>query len=52
MGNKLVNALNTNVAQREEVNEQHQNVTKLIMQRNLTMLSTIHQETPRTIIQP
>jgi len=31
MGNKHVNAPNTNVTQRGKVNEQHQNVAKLVM---------------------
>jgi hypothetical protein len=52
MGNKLVNSLNTNVTQRGEINEQHQNVIKLIVQRDLAMLSATHQETPQTITQP
>jgi hypothetical protein len=52
MGNKPVNAPNTNATQRREVNEQHQNVVESIMQRDLTMLSTTHQETRRTITQP
>jgi DNA-binding FadR family transcriptional regulator len=43
MGNKPVNAPNTNATQRREVNEQHQNVVESIMQRDLTMLSTTHQ---------
>jgi hypothetical protein len=46
MGNNLVNAPNTNVAQRGRVDEQHQNVVKLIVQRDLAMFSTTHQETP------
>jgi len=47
-----MNMPNTNATQKEEVNEQHQNVTKPVMKRNPTTLSTIHQETPRTITQP
>ncbi len=46
MGNELVNAPNTNVAQRGEVNEQHQNAAEPIVQRDLIALSTTHQETP------
>jgi len=46
MGNKPRNAPNTNVAQRAEANEQHQNATKLVVQRNPTMFSTTHQVTP------
>jgi hypothetical protein len=52
MGNELVNAPNTNATQRGEANEQHQNVAKPIMQKDLVALSTIHQETPRTITEP
>ncbi len=52
MGNKPMNALNMNATQRGEVNEQHQNVVESIVQRDLAMLSTTHQETPWTITQP
>jgi sulfur transfer complex TusBCD TusB component (DsrH family) len=45
MNNKC-NALNTDVAQRGEINEQHQNVIEPIVQKDLIVLSTIHQETP------
>jgi len=45
MGNKPRNAPNTNVAQRAKANE-HQNATKLVVQRNPTMFSTTHQVTP------
>jgi hypothetical protein len=45
MNNKC-NALNTNVAQRGRINEQHQNVIEPIVQRDLIVFSTIHQETP------
>ncbi len=31
MGNEPVNAPNTDVTQRGKINEQHQNVTKLVM---------------------
>jgi hypothetical protein len=31
---------------------QHQNVVKLVMQRDPIVFSTTHQETPRTITQP
>jgi hypothetical protein len=40
-----MNAPNTNVAQRGEVNEQHQNVAKLVVQRDPIALSTIHLKT-------
>ncbi len=43
---ELVNAPNTNATQRGEVNEQHQNVAKPIVQRDPIMFSTTHQETP------
>jgi hypothetical protein len=52
MGDELVNAPNTNAAQRGEVNEKHQYVAKPIVQRDLVALSTTHQEIPRTITQP
>ncbi len=52
MGDEHVNAPNTNVAQRGEVNEQHQNVVEPIVQRDPVALSTTHQKTPRTITQP
>jgi hypothetical protein len=38
MGNKCVNAPNTNATLKGETNEQHQNAVEMIMQRNLTML--------------
>jgi hypothetical protein len=47
MGDEHVNAPNTDATQRGEVNEQHQNVTKPIVQRDPIALSTTHQETPR-----
>jgi hypothetical protein len=46
MGNKPVNAPNTDATKRGEANELHQNVAKSIMQIDATMLSTTHQETP------
>jgi hypothetical protein len=51
MGNELVNAPKTDATQRGEVNEQHQNVEKSVIQRNLIAFSTIHQETSQTITQ-
>ncbi len=47
-----MNAPNMDVAQRGEVNEQHQNVAKPVVQKDLVVLSTTHQETPRTTTQP
>jgi hypothetical protein len=44
MGDEPMNAPNIDVAQRGEVNEQHQNVAEPIVQRNPVALSTIHQE--------
>jgi hypothetical protein len=41
-----MNAPNTDAAQRGKANEQHQNVIKLVVQRNLTTLSTTHHKTP------
>jgi hypothetical protein len=52
MGNKPRNAPNTNVTQRVEANEQHQNATKLVVQKNPTTFSTTHQVTPHTSTQP
>jgi hypothetical protein len=46
MGDERVTTLNTNVTQRGEVNEQHQNVTEPIMQRKPIMFGTTHQKTP------
>jgi hypothetical protein len=46
MRDELVNAPNMNATQKGEVNEQHKNVAKLVVQRNPTTLSTIHQKTP------
>jgi hypothetical protein len=43
MGNEPMNALNTNVAQREETNEQHKNAAKLVVQKDPTVLLTTHQ---------
>jgi hypothetical protein len=51
MGNELVNAPNTNATHRGEVNEQHQNVAKLIVERDLVVVPTTHQKTPQTITQ-
>jgi hypothetical protein len=42
MGHEPMNTPNTDATQRGEVNEQHQNVTKLVVQRNLVMFSTTH----------
>jgi hypothetical protein len=46
MGNKPMNAPNTNTTQRGKTNELHQNVVELVMQRNPTTLSTTHKKTP------
>jgi hypothetical protein len=51
MGNELVNAPNTNATHRGEVNEQHQNVAKSIVERDLVVVPTTHQKTPQTITQ-
>ncbi len=45
-------APNRIVAQRGKVNEQHQNVAKLVVQKNLAIFLATHQETPRTTTQP
>jgi len=37
---------------RGEMNEQHQNVTKLVVQKDPIMFSITHQETPQIITQP
>ncbi len=37
-----MNALNTNATQTREVNEQHQNVPKSVMRRDLVVFSTVH----------
>ncbi len=37
-----MNAPNTDATQRGEVNEQHQNVAKPIVEKNLIVFSTIH----------
>ncbi len=47
-----MNAPNMNATQRGEINEQHQNVTNLVVERDLIVLSTTHQKTPRIITQP
>jgi hypothetical protein len=52
MGDEPMNAPNMDATQRGEINEQHQNVAKPVVQKNLVVFSTIHQETPRTITQP
>jgi hypothetical protein len=47
MGNEHVCAPNIDATQRGEANEQHQNVTELVVvQRDPITLSTIHQVTP------
>jgi hypothetical protein len=48
MGDEPMNAPNMDVTQRGEINEQHQNVIKAVVQRCPTMFSTTHQETPQT----
>jgi hypothetical protein len=50
MGNKSMNASNVDVAQRGEVNEQHQNVAKQVVKKDPVMFFTIHQ-TPQTSTQ-
>ncbi len=42
MGDELVNALNTDATQRGEVNEQNQNATKQVVQKDPIVLSTTH----------
>jgi len=42
MENELVNAPNMDATQRGEVNEEYQNVTKPIVQKDLITLSTTH----------
>jgi hypothetical protein len=51
MGDEPVNAPNMDATQRGEVNEQHKNVAKLVVQRDPITLSAIHQKTPRRITQ-
>jgi hypothetical protein len=51
MGDEPMNAANMDVTQRGEISEQHQNVAKPVVQKNLVVFSTIHQETPQTITQ-
>ncbi len=51
MGNKLVNAPNTDATQRGEVNEQHQNAVEPVVQKDATVFSTIHQASPQTSTQ-
>jgi hypothetical protein len=46
MRDELVNAPNTDVAHKGKVNEQHQNVLELVVQRDPVVFSTIHQERP------
>ncbi len=43
MGNKLVNAPTMDATQRGKANEPHQNVAKVVVQRNPITLSTTHQ---------
>jgi hypothetical protein len=50
MGIESVNASNMDATQRGKVNEQNQNVTKQVVQKDAIVLSTIH-ETPRTSTQ-
>ncbi len=52
MATKPMNAPITNATQKGETNEQHQNVTKPIMFRDPTVLSTTHQVTSQTSTQP
>jgi hypothetical protein len=52
MGNKPMNALNKDATQTGKVKEQHQNVAKLVVQRNPIVLSTTHQVTSHTSTQP
>ncbi len=52
MGDEIVNAPNIDATHRGKINEQHQNVIELVVQRDLAMLSTTHQETPQTTTQP
>jgi hypothetical protein len=40
---ELVNIWNVDASQRAKVSEQHQNEATQVVQRDLTMLSTIHQ---------
>jgi hypothetical protein len=47
-----VNVSNTNVTQRGEANEQHQNAVELIVLKNPTKFSTTHQLIPQTSTQP
>jgi hypothetical protein len=44
MEDEPMNTPNTNATQRGEVNEQHQNEAKLVVQINLVAFSTIHQK--------
>jgi hypothetical protein len=46
MGDEPMNAPNMDATQRGEVNEQHKNVAKLVVQRDPKTLSTTHQKTP------
>ncbi len=45
-GDEHVNAPNMDVAQKGKVNEQHQNVAKLVMQSDPRAFSTTRQKTP------
>jgi hypothetical protein len=49
--NELVNAPNMDVTQWVQTNDQHQNVTKLIMPRDPTIPLNSHQMTPQTSTQ-
>jgi len=46
MRDEPMNALNIDVAQRGEINEQHQNVAKSVVHKDPEVLSTIHKKTP------
>ncbi len=50
MGNESMNASNMDATQRGEVNEQNQNATKQVVQKDPVVLSTSHQ-TPQTSTQ-
>jgi len=52
MGDECMNVAHMNATQKGEVNEQHQNVAKPIVQRYLRAFLTIHQETSQTTTQP
>jgi hypothetical protein len=46
MGNEHMNVPTMDVTQMGEANEPHQNVAKAVVQKDLIVLSTTHQETP------